>query len=82
MKSLTPDLGLELWLAQKICSPNLQTVFDGVTDVAERCKRVRELIAKLGIADAPAGGVKRGSPKSFRECFEKIYQEPLDPRLL
>lgn len=74
---MVPDLKLELWLAQRISSPNLQTIFDGITDVQMRQQRMRERINATGIADAPAGGVKRGAPKSFRECFERVYGVPL-----
>lgn len=71
------DLRLELWLAERSCRPDRQTIFDGVTDAPERCRRVRERIAIQGIADAAAGGIKRGVPKTFRECFETIYGTPL-----
>lgn len=74
---MTPNLRLEIWLAQRSCSPNRQTIFDGVTDTAERCRRLREQIARQDIADAAAGGIKRGVPKTFRECFETIYGTPL-----
>ncbi len=64
-------------MADRASRPNLQRIFDGITDAAERCQRMRDLILSEGIADAPAGGVKRGSPKTFRECFEHIYGESL-----
>lgn len=74
---MIPDFYLEYWLAQRVSSPNLQTIFDGVTDVNERCKRMRGAIVDSGIADATAGGIKRGRPKTFRQCFESLYGEPL-----
>ena len=77
LQSMNTDLRLEIWLARKVCSPNLQGIFDGVTIPEERCNRMREAIAVQGIADASAGGIKRGTPKSFRECFEHVYGEPL-----
>ncbi len=74
---MIPDFYLELWLAQRVSSPNLQTIFDGVTDVSERCKRMRRAIVDSGIAEAAAGGIKRGRPKTFRQCFESLYGELL-----
>lgn len=71
------DFWLEVWLADRAAKPNRQRIFDGITDAAERCQRMRDFILAQGIADAPAGGVKRGTPKSFRECFERIYGEKL-----
>ncbi len=71
------DLRLEVWLADRASRPHLQRIFDGITDATERCQRMRDLILSQGIADAPAGGVKRGNPKTFRECFEHVYGEKL-----
>lgn len=71
-------LSSEVWLARRICSPNLQNIFDGITDSSERCMRVRTRILQSGIADAPAGGVQRGTPQSFREIFERVYGVPLE----
>ena len=75
---MSTDLRLEIWLSDRASRPNLQRIFDGVTDAAERCRRMRDLIVSQGIADAPAGGVKRGAPRSFRECFEMVYGEKLE----
>ena len=74
---MSTDLRLEIWLARKVCSPDLQAIFDGITDVKERCCRIRAQISNAGIADTVAGGLKRGNPRSFRECFEQIYGESL-----
>jgi hypothetical protein len=55
----------------------MQTLFQGMTDVATRCGRIRALIIETGIAEEIAGRDKRGRKKTFRECFEFVYAETL-----
>jgi hypothetical protein len=70
------DLRAELWLANQLKDP---TLFRGVTTLEIRRERVRAAILELRWGDRIAGGRKAGAPRKFREVFEQVYGEPLEP---
>lgn len=67
----------ELWLARKVTGIKMQTLFQGLTDISERRRRMRGGILAGGLRDILAGKDRNGCSRTFRECFETIYGEPL-----
>jgi len=74
-----------LWLAERVGLERRNVfarVFAGLTDEAERVKRLRELIRE-GIAARRCGWIKcgtnpnTGKPETFAQVFERLFGEKL-----
>jgi hypothetical protein len=70
----------DLWLARRLGRNGVlvEDLFNGVTDAAERKRRLRQAILDRGVADIRCGSDK-GRALTYRQAFERIYGEPLSP---
>jgi hypothetical protein len=66
----------ELWLAKRFTELRKADLFDGTTDTALRCQRVRAAIKQHGL-EVVIVGSKKGKPMTWRDAFEALYGEPL-----
>lgn len=75
--SLAP-LNRELWLARRLGRRGVlvEDLFHGVTDAAERKRRLRQAIVDRHVADVRCGRDGAG-PITYRAAFERIFGEPL-----
>lgn len=93
----TALMDAEAWLRQRLTDhgalenvPGLKhqvrDVTMGVTTIAMRAERLRQVIVRHGLSAVVAGGSRKGKPETYAELFERIYGEPLiteamrDPR--
>ena len=90
-------LDAEAWLRQRLTEhgalervPDLKhqvrDVTAGITTIALRAERMRQVIVRHSLAAVVAGGSRKGKPETYADLFERIYGEPLiteamrDPR--
>jgi hypothetical protein len=76
-RDIDPKLRLmngELWLARRLGLRGVLIVFDGITDVTERKRRMRQAIRDRALTDVR---VKLDGPLTYAGAFHRLYGEAL-----
>jgi excinuclease UvrABC helicase subunit UvrB len=75
------SLDLELQILRRLSDHRRALpMFDGATDQAERCKRMRAAILEQGCDVVIFGVTPAGKPETYAAVFERLYHEPLHPK--
>ena len=73
---LFDKLDSEMWLVRRLAEHGAK-IFDGVTDSAERLKRMRAAIREHGLESVIVGRGKDGKPATYSEAFQRLYGQKL-----
>ena len=75
------SLDLELQILRRLSDHRRRPpIFDGATDQAERCRRLRAAILDAGCDVVIFGATPEGKPETYAAAFERLYGEPLHPK--
>jgi hypothetical protein len=76
-------LAAEMWLAQRLSTHGVKTIFSGVSDSDLRKQRFRQAIVENGFQQvmACANSSNERVACTYAEAFEEMYGEPLEPEV-